>query len=285
MTMRRDVHDDLRARLREATEGHEPDRARILARVERGMMAAGSEPQRHRQTRPVLGWARIVGATAAVAGMLAVGGYAVASVVKDEPPAERTVAVSPSPERSPDATSRPPNSPSPTHGSGSDAGSSTPPSANPTHTAGSSPSPTDGGAGSADGQTDGPLSSDGTIDAHSNQYWTQSDVTLKTSKQLTALTVQLKIAQTGGVSNTGAWRALPEDDFTFTVGEQGGFLVYTWVLKDGRTVNPGQWVFAGQYDLGRGGRGAGGDSYAISGTAAGKTHSVSGGFAAAGASQ
>ncbi|MEU7053292.1 hypothetical protein AB0A67_34025, partial [Streptomyces eurythermus] len=34
---RQDVHDELRARLHEAAEAHEPDRARILARVERGM--------------------------------------------------------------------------------------------------------------------------------------------------------------------------------------------------------------------------------------------------------
>ncbi|MHC5902841.1 hypothetical protein ACVNF4_02830 [Streptomyces sp. S6] len=277
MTMRRDVDDDLRARLQEATERHEPDRARILARVERGMMA-DAEPQRHRQTRPVLGWARIVGATAAVAGMLAVGGYAVASVVKSEPPAEQTVAVSPSPERSPDATSRPPNSPSPTPGSGSASSPSAPKSPNPTHTAESSPSPTGSGTPSAGGRTDGPLSSDGSVDPHSNDFWAQSNVTLKTSKQLTALTVQLKVAQTGGVSNTGAWRALPEDDFTFTAAEQGGFLVYTWVLKEGRIVYPGEWVFAGQYDHDRGGRDAGGDSYAISGTAEGQGRSVGGGF-------
>jgi hypothetical protein len=34
------VPDELRARLREAAEAHEPDRARILARVERGMSGA-----------------------------------------------------------------------------------------------------------------------------------------------------------------------------------------------------------------------------------------------------
>lgn len=110
MTMQRDVHDDLRARLHEAAEAHEPDRAHILARVERGMAGQGQAQERsdHRASRPVLwGWARIVGATAAVAGMLAVGGYAVASAVKDDTPAQQTVSVSPPPVESPDATSRP----------------------------------------------------------------------------------------------------------------------------------------------------------------------------------
>ncbi|GAV42018.1 hypothetical protein [Streptomyces acidiscabies] len=277
MTMRRDVHDDLRARLHEATEQHEPDRARILARVERGMMAA-PDPQSHRSTRPVLGWARIVGATAAVAGMLAVGGYAVASVVKSEPPAEQTVAVSPTPTASPDATSRPPNSPSPSPSSKGGAPKSTDPG--PSRTAGASPSPQVGTLPPAAGTSDGPLSSDGSIDAHSNEFWAQSDVTVKASKELTALTVQLKVAQTGGVTNTGAWRALPEDDFAFTVGEKDGFLVYTWVLKDGRTVPSGEWVFAGQYNHDRGGRDARGDTYVVGGTAEGKAWSVGGGFAA-----
>ncbi|MFM9447401.1 hypothetical protein [Streptomyces acidiscabies] len=278
MTMRRDVHDDLRARLHEATERHEPDRARILARVERGMMAA-PDRQSHRATRPVLGWARIVGATAAVAGMLAVGGYAVASAVKSEPPAEQTVAVSPTPMVSPDATSRPPGSPSPSPSPGGGAPRSTGPG--PTHRAETSPSPQVSALPPAEGTSDGPLWSDGSVDPHSNEFWAQSDITLKVSKELTALTVQLKVAQTGGVTNTGAWRSPPEDDFTFTVGEKDGFLVYTWVLKDGRTVPPGEWVFAGQYDHDRGGRDARNDAYVVGGTAEGKARSVGGGFAAA----
>ena len=97
----------------------------------------------------------------------------------------------------------------------------------------------------AAGDKDGPLSSEGTVDPHSNDFWAQSDLTLKNAEQLTSLTVQLKVAQTGGVSSTGAWRALPEQDFDLTVGEQDGFLVYTWVLKAGRTVPKGEWVFAG----------------------------------------
>ncbi|OSC63779.1 hypothetical protein B5181_21670, partial [Streptomyces sp. 4F] len=66
MTGRRDVDEELRVRLHEAAGAHQPDRARILARVERGM--AGEErPHQHRATRPpVLGWARVAGATAAV---------------------------------------------------------------------------------------------------------------------------------------------------------------------------------------------------------------------------
>src|SRR4051794_37190433 len=102
-----DGHDERRGRLHDAAEGHQPDRARVPARGERGTAAQGRAG--HRATRPpVFGWFRVVSATAAVAGVLAVGGYAVASAVKDDTPTQQTVAVSPTPTPSPDATMRPP---------------------------------------------------------------------------------------------------------------------------------------------------------------------------------
>jgi hypothetical protein len=266
-----DVHDELRARLHEAAEAHEPDRARILARVERGM--ARQDRSEHRATRPpVWGWARVVSATAAAAGMLAVGGYAVASAVKDDRPQQQTVAVSPTPTPSREATSRAPVPPLDT----------TPSAPSRTHRPSSTPSakPSVSVLPPADSEKDGPVWSKASVDPHSNDFWAQSNVTIRTSEQLTALTVQLKVAQTGGVSNTGAWRSLPEQDFDLTVGEQNGFLVYTWTLKEGRTVPDGEWVFAGQYNHLRGGRDAKDDTYTITATADGERRAVGGGFAA-----
>jgi hypothetical protein len=277
-----DVHDDeLIARLHEAAEGHEPDRSRILARLERGM-AAQSRPD-HRATRPPLfGWVRVVSATAAVASVLAIGGYAVASAVKNNTPAEQTVSVSPTPTPtpSPDATSRTPVKPAaPKPSSGSNTSHSSPKASTPPPKSATA-SPSAPVLPPASGTQDGPLWSDGSIDPGSNDFWAQSDVTLKTTKQLTALTVQLKVKQTGGVTSSGAWRSLPEQDFTQTVTEQDGFLVYTWVLKEGRTVAVGDWVFAGQYNHERGGRDAKDDSYSAAGTAAGQQLAVKGDFAA-----
>ncbi|NNN34573.1 hypothetical protein HLK59_30280, partial [Streptomyces sp. S3(2020)] len=131
----------------------------------------------------------------------------------------------------------------------------------------------------ASGEEDGPLWSDGSVDPHSNDFWAQSNITLKTSEQLTALTVRLKIAQTGGVTSAGAWRSLPEDDFTLTTEEKDGFVVYTWTLKADREVAKGEWVFAGQYDHERGGRDAADDSYTVTGTAGGEQLAVKGDFA------
>ncbi|MFF8196052.1 hypothetical protein ACF05L_35465 [Streptomyces bobili] len=282
MTMQRDVHGELRARLHGAAEAYEPNRERILARIERGMVEQ-ERPGTHRSTRPALwGWARIASATAAVAGMLAVGGYAVASAVKDDPP-QQSVAVSPPPEESPDATSRPPASPKATPGSGGGGQNEAEPSGSPSKSAEAKPSASaPAPLPPVDDTEDGPLWSDGSVDPHSNDFWAQSNVTIKTSEQLTQLTVQLKVAQSGGVSSTGAWRALPEGDFTLTVEERDDFLVYTWVLREGRTVPEGEWVFAGQYNHDRGGRDARGDSYVAVGAADGQKSSVGGDFTAQG---
>jgi hypothetical protein len=270
----KEVHEELRARLREAAEAHEPDRARILARVERGM-AEGAGPE-HRATRPpLIGWGRVVIATAAVAGVLGVGGFAVASAVKGED-TDRTVVVSPAPARSPDAISRPPVRPD-----------ASPPAKAPDWSPRSTPSPAPATRNpgvkaplpKTSDNEDGPVWSGGSVDPHSNTFWAQSDVTLRTSEELTALTVELRIALTEGVSSTGAWRTLPERDFILTIREDDGFLVYRWVLKKGRTVPEGEFVFAGQYNHARGDRDAKDDRYRMAATADSERFSVGGGFA------
>ncbi|GAA3890004.1 hypothetical protein GCM10023084_48170 [Streptomyces lacrimifluminis] len=275
----RTPHDELRAGLREAAETYEPDRARILARVERGMAAGPEEKRaRRRATRPpLLAWARVAGATAAVSGILAMGGYALASVVKsDETPSDPTVSVSPLPTPSPDATSRAPIQPAPEPSAGNtqEEKPSSTPTPSPTPKASDTAAPP-----AAKGAEDGPLRSDGSIDAQSNDFWAQSNVTVKTSEQLTALTVELKVVDTGGVNSSGAWRSAPEDDFELTVAKRDGFLVYTWVLKDGVKVWPGDWVFAGQYNHARGGRDAKNDTYTVTAEAAGEQLAVQGDFA------
>ena len=227
MTGRRDADAELYARLRRAAGAHEPDRARILARVERGM-AAGDDTTGHRRpARALPGWARVAGATVAVAGVLVAGGSLAASTVGEDPPAPRSVAAPP---------------------------------------------------GTREPGPRQPLWSAGAVDPHSNEYWAQSNITLRTSAPLTALAVELRVAQAGSVTSTGAWRSLPEADFTFTAGERDGFLVYRWTLKPGRTVPAGEWMFAGQYNHERGGRDARGDRYVATATAASGRHSVEGGF-------
>ncbi|MEU7158836.1 hypothetical protein [Streptomyces chrestomyceticus] len=215
--------DDVRAQLRGAAQAHRPDRARMLARVERGMAGfaeSGTEPRR--RAAPPRPWPQVALAAAATVGALVAGGYAVATVV--QPPGPGKV------------TTRP-------------AGPAEPGEERPAFPA--PPLRTE----------DGPLWSDGAVDPHSNAYWAQSNVTLRARRPLTALTLELRIAQTGGVSDTGHWATLPPADFTVSVDEHDGALVYRWTLKPGRTVPAGRHVFAGQYNHAEGGRDASDDAY------------------------
>ncbi|GGT86550.1 MULTISPECIES: hypothetical protein [Streptomyces] len=198
----------LRRQLREAAEAHRPDRARILARVERGMAAAPPEPARLRRSlpRPASPWARTLAVAAAVVGVLILGGLVATTVHRAPAP----VATVPAPHP--------------------------------------------------------PLQAAGAIDPGSNRWWAQSNITLTVPAPLSALTVELRVALTGGIASTGHWRTLPEQDFTVSVREEGAALVYRWTLKEGRTVPPGRHVFAGQYNHAEGARDVAADSYTVTTT-------------------
>ncbi|MFJ8886449.1 hypothetical protein ACIRJR_23975 [Streptomyces sp. NPDC102402] len=233
------MDEDLRERLRTAAASHRPDRARMLARIERGM--AEEPPARPtRAPRSPMPWLRVAGATAAVCGVLTAGALAVTSAGQEEPAGGQRVAAEPTPSG--------PASPSPGRGGALPAGS-------------------------------GPLWSDGSLNPNSNNYWAQSEVTVKTTRPLTELTVELRIALNGGVDTTGSWRSLPVEDFAASAREEGGFLVYRWTLKPGRGVPTGTHTFAGQYNHAEGARDTGRDDYtARARTADGRT-SVGGDFA------
>ncbi|MFI7387683.1 hypothetical protein [Streptomyces sp. NPDC049813] len=242
------MNDDVRQRLRDAAGAYRPDRERMLARIERGRSGPRTAPAG--RGRSVPGWVRIAGAAAGVAGALAVGGFVVGAAFQQDEGPRQTVAVPPSARATP--------GPAPSAAPSADTTRRTP---------------------AAPPVADGPLWSAGAVDPGSNAYWAQSDVTVKAERQLSALTVEVRVAQTGGVSDTGNWRSLPAEDFTVSVTERDGFLVYRWVLKAGRTVPVGEYVFAGQYDHAQGRRDAGGDTYAVTGrTTEGERAAVGGDF-------
>ncbi|MGW7434628.1 hypothetical protein [Streptomyces sp. NPDC054849] len=270
------MNEELTGRLRAAAEAHQPDRARILARVERGMSGA---PAGHRESSGARPWPRVALVSLATAGILAVGGFAVATIVQS-PPARPDVPATPAAPSAPPAPSAPsvPGTPDSTPSAPTTGGPTAPDRSSST-----SPSPAaSGGAGPARPGSahiqDGPLSSAGSLNAGSNAYWAQSDITLKTTEPLTALTLELRITQTGGVQSTGNWRTLPADDFTVTVQHEGGAVVYRWILKPGRKVPAGQHVFAGQYNHAAGDRNVEDDGYRIDATGPRGALSVRGGF-------
>ncbi|MFD9291447.1 hypothetical protein ACFWBV_24825 [Streptomyces sp. NPDC060030] len=237
------MDEDLRERLRAAAASHRPDRARMLARLERGM--AEEPPARAaRAPRTAMPWLRVAGATVAVCGVLTAGAFAVTSAGREEPEGGQQVAAGPA-------------SPGP---------------ASP----GTVPSSPDRGGALPAGK--GPLWSDGSLDPDSNGYWAQSEVTVKTTAPLSTLTVELRIALNGGVNTTGSWRSLPEGEFASSAREEDGFLVYRWSLKPGRSVPAGTHTFAGQYNHTEGDRDTGRDDYTARARAAGEQVAVGGDF-------
>ncbi|MFF4504211.1 hypothetical protein [Streptomyces sp. NPDC001401] len=257
------MNDEIARQLREAAEAHRPDRARMLARVQRGMAGPAV---RHRARPFARSGTRVALAGLAATGMLATGGLAVAAIVAhSSPPATVTAPATPSPTvSSPHPTSARPTPVAP-------APATTPGSARPTPPA-TSPSPTAGES------QNGPLWSAGSLDPGSTVYWTQSNLALKTTQPLTSLTIEIRIVQTGGVKITGTWQTLPSDDFTITTREADGMLVYRWVLKPGLTVPAASYEFAAQFNNGTGVRRASGDAYRVDAQGSGGSASVRGGF-------
>lgn len=254
--------DDTRRHLRRAAEAHRPDREAMLARVEQGMARrSGAERSRLYRRRRQASWLKAVLAGAGAVGVLGLGGLAVAAGVRQQAPEPKPpVVVTPSgasanatPQPRPSATKPPASSSTPT----------------PRHSA----APT---------TADGPLSARGDVNAHSTVYWSQNDLTVDVGRPLTALTVELRIAQTGGVQSTGDWQTAAPDDFTITVTSSGGYLVYRWTLKPGRTIPAARQLFAAQFNHDTGKRDAGKDTFLVQATASGRTSEVRGGFPAGG---
>jgi hypothetical protein len=253
------VNEEIACRLREAAEAHQPDHARVLARVQRGVAGPAL---RHRARPLARSGPRFVLGALATAGILATGGLAVAGIVHTSP-TPSTVTASAS--ASPTVPSRPTAAPT----------TSTPSAAT---TAGAAPSSSRPAPPVAGQSQNGPLWSAGSLDAHSTVYWEQNNVTLKTAQPLTSLTVELRVALTGDVQSTGSWRTLPSEDFSVTVQEAGGSLVYRWVLKPGLTVPAGQHEFAAQFNHATGARSAAGDGYRVDARGSSGPVSVWGGF-------
>jgi hypothetical protein len=259
------VNEEIARQLRAAAEAHRPDHARMLARVQRGMAGPAV---RHRARPFARSGTRVALAGLAAAGILTTGGLAVAAIVTTpSPPPSATVTVPATPSPTPGSphptSARPtPVAPAPV---------TTPGSARPTPPA-TRPSPAAGES------QNGPLWSAGSLDPKSSVYWTQSNLALKTTQPLTSLTVEIRIVQTGQAQNTGTWQTLPNGDFTVTVQEAGGALVYRWVLKPGLTVPAGSHEFAAQFNNGVGVRSAAGDGYRVDARGSGGSASVRGGF-------
>jgi cytoskeletal protein RodZ len=242
----------------------------MLVLIERGMAgSAGADRVRRYRRRRQASWLKVSLAGLAGVGVLGLGGLAVAAGVqqrepqKTNPPAvtptENAIGATPTPRTS---AGKPPAPAPKTH---------TSPPTSPATSASPSRNP-------AAPVVDGPIAAWGTVGAHSIIYWQQSDLTLDLAQPLTALTVELRVAQTGGVQSTGDWRTEPADNFTVSVAQTDGFVVYRWVLKPGLTVPATKQVFAAQFNHDAGKRDVSKDTFHVQATAGGRTAEVRGGF-------
>jgi hypothetical protein len=256
--------DQVRTALHEAAAAYQPDRATILARVHAGQ--AGSEtslrhrPRHHRRTTGLAGIAGIAATVAAVFGVgVAVNWAAVRNNTPLVPATMPTTVASPLPTPTAARTTpshRPKSPPAPT----------VRPSLAPTTSPAKVLSKHDF------------LWSAGTVDKHSIDNWSQSNVTLRTQALLTALQVRVRIARTPDLSDTGAWCTLLPGDFTTTVDQQPDAMVYTFALKPGASMRPGKYTFAVQYNHAVGGRNARLDTYQATAASDGTSVEVRGGF-------
>jgi hypothetical protein len=252
--------DWVRAALRAEAAAHQPDRAAILARIERGQAAAeaGRAPRTGRRRTAV----RISGIGMTVAALLglsvAVTWAAVGTDVLRRPAHGPMIASAPA-SGSSDAAQRPApagRAPSETHAPRS-------PAASP----------------SAKGVQQGFLRASGAIDAHNSiNNWTQSSVTVVTSETLTSLEVSVRIAGSPNLASTGAWSTVLAEFLVTAIERQPDALVYRFTLKPGVTLAPASYVFGVQYNHAVGGRDPSRDTYHAVATANGTRAEVGGGF-------
>jgi hypothetical protein len=248
--------DELRSALRAEAAAHRPDREAMLDRITATAMNVEPAPRGSR--------VRVAAAAAAVVALFAGGGVANWALAGDSDPAPvpAPTAASPvPPSPTPALSSSPSLSPSP------QASLSPSPQASPslsrkaatTPPASKSQSPS---ATATAGQS--PLWADGSVDPDGGA----SVITVKTTTQLTALEVVVRVARTEGLTSRGGTKQTPGASVSTTVTEEADALVYRFVLSSADVLAPGTYTFIAKYAHSADGRDAGADTYQATATSA-----------------
>ncbi|WP_026931478.1 hypothetical protein [Glycomyces tenuis] len=119
------------------------------------------------------------------------------------------------------------------------------------------------------------------INGNINDYWSQSEVTLRTDEPITELTVELHVVIGADVEFTGSWTTSDVYFERAEVFEEDGYLVFRWTLVEGQTVQPGEYILSGQYDHGDGPRETDGDYFVVEAASAAGPSTVVGDVAPA----
>jgi len=248
--------DQVRGALRAEAAAHRPDRAAILAWIERGQAAV--DPARAPRIGHRHAAVRMAGIGMTVAAVIGLSMAVTWAAVGTDVPrmASNASAMAPAPASSSPRAVQTPNAASraPSHAPRSPAAS-----------------PSNKGA-----QHDF-FRSSGVIDGHSIDNWTQSNVTVVTSHTVTALEVTVRIAGSPNLASTGAWSSVLAEFLVTGIERQPDALVYRFTLKPGVTLAPASYVFAVQYNHASA-RDTSRDSYHLVATVNGTRVESTGGF-------
>jgi hypothetical protein len=246
----------VRSSLRDAAQTHEPNRTAMVNRIASGRAADQARPAR-RSLLPV-------GAALAVALVLVFSMVAVR--LSNDDPQRETVAAPPAatasaPPGTTTPSSRAPGTSTPTGGADTPDNTGKPDATRPTN--GDQPTnpttpvrPTQSKAKSTY------VSTEGVIGANSVATWSENGVHLKNTKPLAELTITIKVALTPGTAYAGKYTNATNSDFAIGVARQADTLTYTFALRDGKKLVPGDYQFAAQFTHGSG-RSRAADSYQV----------------------
>jgi hypothetical protein len=121
------------------------------------------------------------------------------------------------------------------------------------------------------------VSAKGALAPNSAATWSQSTVTVTSSKPIDTMTLTVTVAATPGLTDAGKWTTAPNADFSITVGHGAKSLRYAYALRHGRKLAPGTYVFAAQFQH-RDGRSVTADSYTLTARTGTAESTVSGSF-------
>lgn len=76
----------------------------------------------------------------------------------------------------------------------------------------------------------------------------ENRIALMNSSTITAMTVTISVAQTPGVTHLSEYVTFGSGVVTTSWTTSGGFIVYTYTLNPGKTIPPGSWMMAANYN-------------------------------------
>lgn len=232
----------LRQRLRDEADRYEPDREHIWSRVETAMRSPRGAWPPAGSLRPDGPWARPLRRWAGWSGLrvaaTALGTAAVVGIAS-------LTALALNDRTGPPLTERgdlPPQSPA-QHASPLPV-----PSTAPGHTPSSPSSPQSASPAGDEPSGEQIVEATGTSGPNGTPYWGENTLKLRVHRPLTRLRVTIEVVRTPRVRPTGSWLSLATSDFRISTDVTGRAVVYRWTLLPGRTVRPGTYTFAAQYE-------------------------------------